>query len=164
MWALFQKYQPAAAAKWISAGGAAKQEESTAVENVSVSDAHCWRIEQKQKEEVVQCCSRDVITVILSSRTTVWNYRADPLWSCSELRVGITRVFLLLAAGQWAETTKELQRDEGRTDGRVRGWTPGGEKKDEAEEEEICTAALHWTTDDQQLVSRFHRNKTKECN
>lgn len=118
MWALFQKYQPAAAAKWISAGGAAKQEESTAVENVSVSDAHCWRMEQKQKEEVVQCCSRDVITVILSSRTTVWNYRADPLWSCSELRVGITQVFLLLAAGQWAETTKELQRDEGRTDGR----------------------------------------------
>lgn len=118
MWALFQKYQPAAAAKWISAGGAAKQEESTAVENVSVSDAHCWRIDQKQKEEVVQCCSRDVITVILSSRTTVWNYRADPLWSCSELRVGITQVFLLLAAGQWAETTKELQRDEGRTDGR----------------------------------------------
>lgn len=86
--------------------------------NVSVSDAHCWRMEQKQKEEVVQCCSRDVITVILSSRTTVWNYRADPLWSCSELRVGITRAFLLLAAGQWAETTKELQRDEGRTDGR----------------------------------------------
>lgn len=118
MWALFQKYQPAAAAKWNSAGGAAKQKESTAVENVSVSDAHCWRMEQKQKEEVVQCCSRDVITVILSSRTTVWNYRADPLWSCSELRVGITRAFLLLAAGQWAETTKELQRDEGRTDGR----------------------------------------------
>ena len=159
MWTVFQKYQPAAA-EWNSAGGAAKAKIKHGSRNVSISDcwkdAHCWRIKQKQKEEVVQCCSRDVITVILSSRTTVWNYRADPLWCCSELHVGITQAFLLLAARTMSRIQQKSRRDEDGWEGeRINSWR---------REEGRSTAASHWVTDYHQLISSFHRNKTKECN